>query len=336
MIHFEWPIVFLLLPLPLLITYALRVLRPTPKDSLEKSQLIVPDMEDFVHLTQRVKEAKSSTINVSFLLSALCWIFLICAAARPLKPLDPIEIPKSGRDLLLAVDLSGSMATKDFEMNGRYFDRLSATKLIVGDFIERRKGDRVGLILFGTEAYLQTPLTFDTATVKQLLMEAAIGLAGTETAIGDAIGLAVKQLKDAPNQSKVLILLTDGQNNQGVLTPEKAATIAANAGLKVYTVAIGAKDAMIQTPFGLRKGGQSSQIDEKALQMIAEKTSGSYFRAYNADELAKIYQKLDEFEPVEKLAEVLRPIDEVFYVPLSIALLLIASLVIYKIWKNSR
>ena len=207
----------------------------------------------------------------------LIWLLLLTSGARPLWVGKIVEVPQSGRDLMLAVDLSGSMQTKDFEINGQFTDRLTALKLIASDFIERRKGDRIGLILFGTNAYLQTPLTFDIATVKQLLMEAAVGLAGKETAIGDAIGLAVKQLRDSPQASRVLILLTDGNNNAGELTPEKAAEIASHEKLKIHTVAIGSKEMLVPTIFGNKRVNPSAGIDEKALNLVAEKTGGNIF-----------------------------------------------------------
>lgn len=231
-----------------------------------------------------------------------------------------VEIPQSGRDLMLAVDLSGSMQMQDFENHGHRVDRLTALKWIAGDFIERRKGDRIGLILFGTHAYLQTPLTFDLSTVKQLLNESAVGLAGNETALGDAIGLAVKQLRDSPHKSRVLILLTDGNSNAGELTPEKAAEIASHAQLKIYTVAIGSKEMVVQTIFGPQRVNPSANLDEKTLKMVAEKTGGEYFRANNTEELARIYQHIDRVEVIERDIQFYRPIEELYAWPLLFAL----------------
>lgn len=322
MIEFSWPYVFLLLPLPWVVYKFLPAIKFNQNAALK-----IPELDDFntfqSELVRVVPSLKAS-------LAILLWLALLTSAARPQWMGEAIEIPQSGRDLMLAVDLSGSMQIKDFEINKQYTDRLTALKLIASDFIDRRKGDRIGLILFGTNAYLQTPLTFDTATVKQLLKEAEVGLAGNETAIGDAIGLAVKQMRESPQASRVLILLTDGNNNAGQLTPEKAAEIASHAQLKVHTIAIGAENMLIQTPFGARNVKSSAKIDEKALKMVAEKTGGNYFRAYNTPELVQIYQDIDRLETIEQKAQYYRPTDEMYYWPLWVALTCIGLLLCYK------
>lgn len=322
MIEFSWPYVFLLLPLPWVVYKFLPAIKFNQNAALK-----IPELDDFntfqSELVRVVPSLKAS-------LAILLWLALLTSAARPQWMGEAIEIPQSGRDLMLAVDLSGSMQIKDFEINKQYTDRLTALKLIASDFIDRRKGDRIGLILFGTNAYLQTPLTFDTATVKQLLKEAKVGLAGNETAIGDAIGLAVKQMRESPQASRVLILLTDGNNNAGQLTPEKAAEIASHAQLKVHTIAIGAENMLIQTPFGARNVKSSAKIDEKALKMVAEKTGGNYFRAYNTPELVQIYQDIDRLETIEQKAQYYRPTDEMYYWPLWVALTCIGLLLCYK------
>lgn len=311
MIEFAWPYVFVLIPLPCIIY----LLLPTTMFN-RNTALTIPDLADFNHFQhQHLFAPPKFKTFFCFLL----WLCLLTSAARPQWVGDAIEIPQNGRDLMLAVDLSGSMQMQDFEINGQHTDRLTALKLIVSDFIERRKGDRLGLILFGSQAYLQTPLTFDISTVKQLLMESAIGLAGNETAIGDAIGLAIKQLKDSPQASRVLILVTDGNNNAGELTPEKAAEIAAHEKLKVHTIAIGAKQMSVQTIFGARNI-VPSDIDETTLKMVAQKTGGQYFRAYNTNELVKIYHYLDEMESTKQAGQYYRPTHEIYYWPLLIAM----------------
>src|SRR5687768_12221996 len=186
---------------------------------------------------------------------ATVWILALLAAARPQLVGEPVALPMTGRDLLLSVDLSGSMEEQDFQLNGQWVDRLTATKAVATDFIERRVGDRVGLILFGREAYLQAPLTFDRATVSTLLDEAVIGLAGKETAIGDSIGLAIRTLEDAGVEEgrRVLILLTDGANTAGAVEPLKAAELAAQRKLVIYTIGIGADSLTVRSLFGLRE-----------------------------------------------------------------------------------
>jgi len=320
-IQFEWPWLLILLPLPLL----LRRLLPAAATSRDAA-LRVPFIEDF-------KDTGSTGPHVitrhgSLWLALLAWILLIVAGARPQWLGDQVELPVSGRDLMLAVDLSGSMEVEDFELNGRTVNRLYATQYVAGDFIERRVGDRLGLILFGRQAYLQTPLTFDRETVHTLLSEAVIGLAGKETAIGDAIGLAVKRLRDKNQNSRVLILLTDGANTAGEVEPVKAAELAAQEGLKIYTIGIGADEMLVRSLFGTRRVNPSVDLDEKTLTAIAEKTGGRYFRARDTDELKKIYQLLDELEPVEQETRVFRPTSALYFWPLGMATMIASILLL--------
>lgn len=323
MIHFEWPWLLSLLPLPLLIRWLLPAHKP-----VEQAALKVPFLDDFSEGETRVI---SQTRRWPLLAAAIAWILLIAACTRPQWLGEPIEQAVSGRDLMLAVDLSGSMEVQDFVINKQAVDRLTATKWVAGDFINRRAGDRLGLILFGTQAYLQTPLTFDRKTVMTLLDESAIGLAGDNTAIGDAIGLAVKRLKNQEVNSRVLILMTDGANTAGEVSPLKAAELAAENQLKIYTIGIGADEMLVRSFFGAQKVNPSQDLDEKTLTAIAEKTGGVYFRARNTDELNKIYQLLDELEPVEKDKQYFRPRSELYYWPLAGALLLAAVIVLSRV-----
>jgi Ca-activated chloride channel family protein len=255
-------------------------------------------------------------------LAALLWLLLVLASARPQWVGEIETLPVTGRDLLLAVDISGSMDTQDMVLGGRAVNRLAVVKKVAGEFIQRRKGDRVGLVLFGSRAYLQTPLTFDTETTAILLDESEIGLAGRETAIGDAIGLAVKRLREDAASERVLILLTDGANTSGEVQPMQATEFAAREGLKIYTVGVGADEMMVQDFFGSRLVNPSADLDEDTLRAIAERTGGAYFRARDAVALAEIYQQLDQLEPVESDQEAIRPVDELFYWPLSAAFML--------------
>ncbi|MGR9091133.1 MAG: VWA domain-containing protein, partial [Gammaproteobacteria bacterium] len=191
-----------------------------------------------------------------------------------------------------------------------------------GDFIDRRVGDRVGLVLFGTQAYLHVPLTFDRPTVKQLLDESLIGLAGPSTAIGDAIGLAVKRLRANDSDDKILILITDGANTAGVIDPVRAAELAAQAGLTIHTIGIGADEIMVRRLFGSFRFNPSRDLDEKTLRAIAEKTNGRYFRARDLEELEQIYAEIDKLEPVERGGEHFRPTTPLYPWPLAAALLL--------------
>jgi Ca-activated chloride channel family protein len=323
MIHFEWPWLLAALPLPLLIRWLIPAKMP-----VEQAALKVPFLDDFSEAETR---AVSQTQQWPLLLAAIAWLLLVIACARPQWLGEPIEQAVSGRDLMLAVDLSGSMEEQDFVINKRAVDRLTAAKGVAGDFINRRVGDRVGLILFGTQAYLQTPLTFDRKTVMTLLNEAVIGLAGDNTAIGDAIGLAVKRLKNESANSRVLVLMTDGANTAGEITPLKAAELAAANHLKIYTIGIGADEMIVRNFFGNRKVNPSVDLDEKTLIKIAESTGGQYYRARNTDELNNIYMRLDELEPVEKDKQYFRPRSELYYWPLSLALVLAAAIALFKV-----
>ena len=256
------------------------------------------------------------------LVAALVWLLLVVAASRPQWIGEIESLPVTGRDLLLAVDISGSMDTQDMVLNNTAVNRLKVVKKVAGEFIKRRHGDRVGLILFGSRAYLQTPLTFDTETTATLLNESEIGLAGRETAIGDAIGLAVKRLRDDAASDRVLVLLTDGANTSGEVQPLQAAEFAARDGLTVYTVGVGADEMMVQDFFGSRVVNPSADLDEDTLRAIADQTGGRYFRARDARGLEKIYEILDELEPVESDVEMVRPVDELFYWPLGLAYVL--------------
>ncbi len=261
------------------------------------------------------------------LLYTLAWVCLVVAAARPQWTGEPIELPVSGRDLMLAIDISKSM-DHQIRHNSRSVSRITATKAVASSFIEKRIGDRIGLILFADQAYVQVPLTFDRTTVNILLQEAFTGLAGQATAIGDAIGLAVKRVSrqrgDKSSSSnilknisddRVLILLTDGVSNRGEITPLKAAELAAKKGLKIYTVGIGNRG--------------SRELDEITLQKIAQITGGQYFRAYTTADLVNIYSLLDQLEPVEKEVKSYRPIKALFHIPLGASLALATLLALF-------
>ncbi len=320
MLQFDWPWVAVCLPLPLLARYFLAPLANTGGAALR-----APFLREFEHGGGARPRAPAA--RGLLWLAAVAWCLLIVAGMRPRWLGDFVELPLSGRDLMLAVDLSASMEEQDFVLRRQRVDRLTATKQIAAEFIDRRIGDRLGLILFGERAYLQTPLTFDRATVRTLLNEAVIGLAGRATAIGDAIGLAVKRLREQQAESRVLILLTDGANTAGAVEPLAAADLAARARLKIYTIGIGADASIMRSLFGSRRYNPARELDEKTLQAIAARTGGRYFRARDTDELRQIYRLLDELEPVEKDAQRFRPQTALYYWPLALALILMLGAV---------
>jgi Ca-activated chloride channel family protein len=312
----------LALPLP----FIARALLPEAH-RLQEAGLRVPSIAGFAMLTDRSKSEQ--LLNWRFWIAIIAWILLVVAVARPERIGDELDVPVSGRNLMLAVDLSGSMDQKDFELGDRTVDRLTATKAVAADFISRREGDRIGLILFGERAYLQVPLTLDRETVKILLMEAFIGLAGEKTAIGDAITLAVKRIHDQQTDAgeQVLVLLTDGANTAGEIDPMKAAELAAQVGLRVYTIGIGAEQLEVASIMGgRRRVNPSADLDEETLTGIADLTGGRYFRATDTATLQDIYRLVDELEPVEEPEAGFRPVKSLYYWPLSGAFALAAFL----------
>lgn len=305
MIHVEWPWMLAFLPLPWLIARGLPPARP------HATALFLPFA---AQVAAHAPPAPARTPRWRVLLFALIWLLLVTAAVRPQWLGEPQPVASTGRRLLLAVDVSGSMAARD--MAGRA-SRLQVVKQVAGDFIRRRHGDQVGLILFGSRPYLQAPLSTDLDTVDQFLQEATIGMAGPATALGDAIGLALKRLRarpggepaGAPGQT-VLVLLTDGSSNAGEMPPLPAAKLAAASQLRIYTIGVGGG------------GDEDSDLDEATLKGIAAATGGAYFRATDAAALQQAYAQMDRLEPAAANDRWVRPIDEWFTWPLALALLL--------------
>ena len=316
MLSIEWPWLFLILPLPWLIW------RFMPSAATGREAALYLPFFNELSVENRSDHGQKPSRWLLYL-AIIIWLLLVTSAARPQWVGDPIALPLSGRDILIAIDVSGSMETPDFNMNGQKVTRLDVVKTTAGEFIQRREGDNLGLILFGSQAYLQTPLTFDRATVKAMLDDASIGLAGKDTAIGDAIGLAVKRLREDNIEHKVLVLLTDGANTSGEIDPLKAAELATTEGLKIYTIGIGADSMEVGSfLFGSQTVNPSRDLDETTLKAIAQSTGGQYFRARNTQGLEEIYQQLDELEPRETDSEFFRPTRALFHWPLGLAFLL--------------
>ena len=319
MLSFVWPWFYLILPLPFLYR---KLRRSANSESPYLESTILLSIAE----TQNRLVSSTSQRRLLILLLIIAWLSLVTAIARPVNIGDPVALPTTGRDILLAVDISGSMEREDMIINGRQVNRLYAVKSVVSEFVNTREGDRLGLILFGERAYLQTPLTFDTKTLQDLLIEAQIGFAGNGTAIGDAIGLSVKKLKERPDSNRVLILLTDGSNTAGVLSPSDASDIAKKAKVKIYTIGIGDGRQRNQVLFGQTLVNQNNDLDERTLTAIADLTGGKYFRARDPRELRSIYDQLNKLEPIDQDEELLRPITSLFHWPL--ALFLTCSLLI--------
>lgn len=327
MFEFAWPWVLILLPLP----WLMRVLLPVA-DSGEPA-LKVSFLSELEGLSGRRAKANLPVWRQHAPV-ILIWLLLLIACARPQWLGEPLPVAASGRDLLVAVDVSGSMDYPDMQWNNDEVSRLVLVQHLLGDFLEGRKGDRVGLILFGTQAFLQAPLTYDRRTVRVWLDEARIGIAGKNTAIGDAIGLALKRLRMRPANSRVLVLVTDGANNGGQIDPITAARLAAEEGVKIYPIGIGSDPDKngLQGVLGLNP---SLDLDEPTLKDIASLSGGQYFRARDGAELDKIRATLDALEPVAQQPTQARPAQVLYQWPLAAALLLSVLLVLRELWPNN-
>ncbi|MEZ9058998.1 VWA domain-containing protein [Vibrio pelagius] len=318
-IEFVWWWMFLLLPLPLLVLRLAPAAKPT-------DTLTLP------FLPSNTK-GKAPSTRLPKVLASLIWLMLITASARPVWFGEPVEFQPKHRDLMLVVDLSYSMSQEDMAFNGEYIDRLSAVKRVLSDFIDKRKGDRVGLVLFADHAYLQTPLTLDRNTLSQQLNQAVLRLIGTQTAIGDGIGLATKTFVDSDAPQRVMILLSDGSNTAGVLDPLEAADIAKKFDTTIYTVGVGAGEMVVKEFFMSRKVNTAEDLDERTLMDIAERTGGQYFRARDSQDLATIYDTINSLEPISGAIKVWRPQQEWFHWPLTVAIAL--SLILLVIRRNN-
>ncbi len=309
MLFFASSWLLLLLPLPWLI----RRLLPTHHE--RKTAVRVPFMQRLAQLTKLRPDGGAAVASRSrwqWLILALAWLLTILALARPQWLHEPIVKELPMRDLLVAVDLSGSMETQDFtDAKGNIVDRLSAVKQVLDSFLAKRDGDRVGLILFGSAAFVQVPFTADLAVVRELLDEAQIRMLGPRTMLGDAMGLAINQFERSEVDDRVLIVLTDGNDTGSLIPPERAADIARDNNVVVHTIAIG--DPTI--------AGEQA-LDEKSLQLIASITGGGYFHANDTEELESIYQHLDDINPREVETLSYRPLSDLYHWPLALSLLL--------------
>lgn len=311
MIQFEWWPVMLLLPLPWLLRRFQR--KGSAEATAGRHQALwVPFYQQTQGFTTTM--AGETPHPVVRLLTILAWLMLLLALARPQWVGDPIALPQEGRDLFLAIDLSPSMLEQDMVWRNRQTNRLETVKAVVSEFIRQRQGDRMGLILFGTQPYVQAPLTFDLATVETLLKESAAGMAGESTSLGDAIGLAIKRLQNRPEQQRVVILLTDGRNTSGEVSPEEAARQAARYGIKVYTIGVGSDEPVRRGLLG-RLRNPSADLDEALLTDIAQTTGARYFRAKSSSELELVYEALNQLEPVEQESRMYRPVTEYYWLP---------------------
>ena len=326
MIHFDFLWALIALPLPLIIYWL------PAKKQIQAAPLKMPTIIKGIQTQEFAPEKKKG----SLVILSLIWLLVVLASTQPQWLGEAVNVPTEGREMMIAVDLSGSMQVEDMSLNGRTVNRLDMLKVLLGEFIERRSGDKLGLILFGDDAYMQTPMTFDRKTVQQMLDETVLGLVGKQTAIGDAIALAVKRFDEKKDSNRVLLLLTDGQNTAGKITPEQALELAVAKDITIYSIGIGA-DVMIQNSlFGARRVNPSSELDEESLQRLADETGGYYFRARASEDMSKIYKLLDDLEPVEQEQQQMRPLTALYQWPLGLALLISLLTLLLKSSANSQ
>lgn len=284
--NFLWPWIFILLPIPLWFEFQRE--SHSHVASIEISPRLAFALND-------VNENNASLFNIDKMLAWLIWLSLLTAIAQPGKPDIATVQPASGRAISVVIDLSGSMEREDFEWQGEITNRLSVVKAAAAEFIQARNGDRVSLVLFASEAYIASPLTFDLTAVQHQLAVAGIGMAGRATGIGDALGLAIQSLADDPSTEKAIVLLSDGTNNAGAVEPESAAALAAERGVRVHTIAMGSdrerEDAYSMAP--------SADLDEDTLKQIAQRAGGQFYRAKTSQDLTEIYTTIDKLETAE-------------------------------------
>ena len=316
MLQLAWPWILAAVVAPLLVAR----LAPRAPDAAG-APIRVPYFEEALAWSSRATVAGP---RVRRIVALLAWCALVLAAARPQWVGDPVSLPVHGRDVMLALDLSGSMREQDMKSAKGFESRIDTVKRVAGDFVARRAGDRIGLVLFGTRAYLQTPFTLDLDTVSEMVSETVPGIAGEQTAIGDAIGLAVKRLRERATEERVLVLLTDGADTASQVDPLSAARFAAEEGITIHAVGVGADEEASLRWFGTRQTRLRSALDESTLQTIADLTGGRYFRARDAAELEEIYRLIDVLEPVGDDDEVFRPTRELFHWPLGFSVALFA------------
>lgn len=303
MFEFSYPWIFALLALPLAVKYLVPAHRET------RSAVRVPFLGRLAKITGQ-EPASGATLTqrsrAQTMLAWLCWIGVVTALARPQYFEPPVSRVIPTRDLLLAIDLSGSMQTEDFKNpEGKTLDRLTAVKQVVDDFLENRQNDRVGLILFGSAAFVQVPFTNDLDVCRELLDEAQVGMAGPKTAIGDAIGLSINVFERSEQKDKVMILLTDGNDTSSKVPPADASRIAKDKGILIHTIAVGDPEA-----------AGEEKLDEESLKEISKTTGGSFFRALDRDQLAKIYDEIDALDTREVETVSYRPRLELYIWPL--------------------
>jgi len=329
MFHFYWPWLALLIPLPY---FVIKFIPQKRKDSDDKSpELHFPAAHRLKDVFPKYSMGKKRSNRPFLILLSSVWFFLVIALMQPEKVDQVKQVKNEGYDLMLAVDISSSMQAIDFSTKAKVSSRLDVIKNVVGEFVLGRQGDRVGLVVFGEKAYLQAPLTLDTVSVSKMLMDTTPGMAGNATAIGDAIGLSVKTLRDRPEGSRVLVLLTDGEDNASSIPPLEAAKLAKQYGIRIYTVGVGKNGPV---PFPSNFGGYAMvevPFDEVLLKEVSSTTGGKYFLASDQKALELIYAKINELEKTESNHMTIFIREPLYYYPLALSMLFLLILALYQV-----
>lgn len=332
MIELAYPELLWLLIIPVCVYFILPSARRMYGDALK-----TPFLQDIAEIKSNFKSIRfvRSSARSSYLkmfLMSLVWLCLITALCRPQWVGEPVRVKNEGRDIVLAVDISTSMLERDFEYQRKYYTRLAVVKEVVSQFIDKRGEDKIGLLLFGTRAYMQVPLTYDKQAIKDVLSVVAAGMAGNSTSIGDAIGVALKNMPADDKAAKIIILLTDGENNDGSLSMPQAIELAQQEDVKIYTIGVGSDEVSMFG--GLLTMSRDAGIDEESLKKLASATEGTYFRAKDTDSLQKVYEQINQLEPQKQEGRFVQETKEFFYYPASLALLLFMLLILLtrKVW----
>lgn len=332
MIILCYPIALTLLILPIITYFVLPSFKGLHGDAIS-----VPD--EFLQAIEKISSkseggitskvsAKFSNIN-KFIFLYLIWTLLVISVCRPQIVGDTIPTKREGREIMLVLDISNSMQQLDLGTRNNPIDRLSAVKYAAKEFISNRTNDKIGLILFATNAYLQVPLTYDKSSLITTIDNMTTGLAGNSTAIGDALGLALKTMRKTDTSEKAIILLTDGENNDGSISIAEAIDMAEKEKIKIYTIGVGKDDALITSMLGFNFNLGNSGIDEKSLKEIAQKSQGQYFRARNAEDLINIYKSIDKLEPTINDDLIIKEVKDIYYIPLLIAFILSVTMLVW-------
>ncbi len=335
MIIFKCPFFAILIILPFIFRFFIPKVKENYGDALR-----IPFAKDLQLIKEKTKENLGSNFfnksnKISYFLYFI-WLLLTLSAMRPIYTGEPFRPKNFGREIILAMDISTSMLEQDYSLQGKRLSRMDAVKIAAYNFLNERQNDKIGLVLFGTRAYLQSPLTFDKKSLGTIILDMQPGMAGRSTSIGDALGLATKTLDNENNdtEGKVIILLTDGENNDGSMSLQEALNLAKQQNIKIYTIGVGNENSLVQSIFA--GFGFNSTQDNQELKVLAEETNGHYFRAQKTADLLKIYGEIDKLEKSEYENNFVKQITELYYIPLLAAIISVILLLLLKEMKNAR